>query len=106
MYVGIVIGMVLAASVLAMKPSEAGVNDWHINNIGEVREVAFFKNRILFSSHLGSVGSLDKHSGALEQRTTVAESEKVAGWRGLAMSVATKYNQVITYTPKQTGVER
>jgi len=36
MKISIILGLLITIA-LALKPSEAGVNDWHFNNIGEIR---------------------------------------------------------------------
>lgn len=54
--------------VVALKPSEAGVNDWHFNNIGEIREISFTKNKLQFVSNLNQIGIMDKYSGNIDVR--------------------------------------
>lgn len=87
----------LVVALLALKPSEAGVNDWHINNIGEVREMSFVKNKVHFISNLNSIGIIDKYTGKIDSRISAAESEKIVNVESLSMSIATRYNQLITY---------
>ena len=58
--------LILTAVMIAvstLKPSEVGLNDWAINNIGEVKNIVFTKNKILFKSALNSLGIIDKYSG-------------------------------------------
>ena len=58
--------LILTAVMIAvstLKPSEVGLNDWAINNIGEVKNIVFTQNKILFKSALNSLGIIDKYSG-------------------------------------------
>ena len=58
--------LILTAVMIAvstLKPSEVGLNDWAINNIGEVKNIVFTKNKIHFKSALNSLGIIDKYSG-------------------------------------------
>lgn len=64
----------IGVGLLALKPSEAGVNDWHLSNIGEVREITFNKNKIQFLSNLNQIGIIDKFSGKIDARHVIPET--------------------------------
>jgi hypothetical protein len=96
----------LAVAALGLKPSEAGVNDWHMNNIGEVRSLSFAKNKLQYLSHLNQIGVIDKITGKIEARFVVAEAEKVINWGSNEMTVSTRHNQLITYYFKPAGLDQ
>lgn len=90
----------------ALKPSEAGVNDWAINTLGQVKDLTFAKNKIYFISELNSIGILDKYSGSVEARAQMAESEKVVGFGEMTMNIVTRYNQVVSHFITATGLDK
>lgn len=53
----------LLAAATALKPSEAGANDWHLSNLGELRSLSFAKSKLHYVSTLGQIGVLDRLSG-------------------------------------------
>jgi hypothetical protein len=59
----LVLVVTLMIAVLALKPSEAGVNDWHLSNVGELRSVSFAKSKLQYISTLGQIGVLDRLTG-------------------------------------------
>lgn len=61
----ILVLLALLAVILTLKPSEAGVNDWHLNNIGEVRSISFAKNKVQYVSYLNQIGIIDKLTGKI-----------------------------------------
>lgn len=95
----------LLAAAMTLKPSEAGVNDWHLSNVGEVRSLSFAKSKLQYVSVLGQIGILDRLTGKVESRFVVPESERVVGWSRGELSVATRHNQVVTYSFKPSGVD-
>lgn len=102
----IVILTLIVALTNSLKPSEAGVNDWAINTVGEIRDLTFTKNKIFYVSQLNAIGILDKYTGALEDRVIVGESEKLVGLGDMSMMVTTRYNQVISYFITATGIDQ
>ncbi len=102
----IVIFSLIVAIASTLKPSEAGVNDWAINTVGEIRDLSFTKNKIFYVSQLNAIGILDKYTGALEDRVIVRESEKLVGLSDMSMIVATRYNQMISYFITATGIDQ
>lgn len=61
----IFLAIILIVAINALKPSEVGVNDWHLHNIGEISSLNFLKNKVQFISQLGQIGTLDKFTGKL-----------------------------------------
>ena len=102
--------VLLAAFVVVLavglKPSEAGVNDWHLNNIGEVRAVSFAKNKLQYLSYLNQIGLIDRASGKIDSRFVAPEAEKVVAWGNADMTVATRHNQLVTYSFSPSGVSQ
>lgn len=64
----ILLATLVVVLVVGLKPSEAGVNDWHLNNIGEVRAVSFAKNKLQYLSNLNQIGLIDRASGKIDSR--------------------------------------
>ncbi len=56
---------ILLALALTLKPSEAGVNDWHLNNVGELRSISFSKSKLQYISNLNQIGVIDKLTGRI-----------------------------------------
>lgn len=54
---------------------------------------------------MGQIGVLDRLSGRVESRFVVPDSEKVLAWSRGELTVATRHNQVVTYSFKPSGVE-
>lgn len=53
-------------SILAIKKSNTGKNDWAYRNIGELKHVSFSKpDRIFFLSERGVYGALSKETGEI-----------------------------------------
>jgi hypothetical protein len=59
----IVLLVCLLAAAAALKPSEAGANDWHLSNVGEIRSLSFAKSKLQYVSALGQIGILDRLTG-------------------------------------------
>jgi hypothetical protein len=96
----------LLVTTLALKRTEAGVNDWAINTLGEVRDLQFFKNKIYVVSQLHSLAILDKNTGNVETRSMVAETEKVVGYGDMVLNAVTRYNQVVSHFVTATGLDK
>lgn len=96
----------LVVAAVGLKPSEAGVNDWHFSNLGEVREARFSKNKLQLTGTLGLAAVVDKYTGKVDARVVAAEAEKIVGWGAGQVSLATRYNQIVTYTLGQLGIDR
>lgn len=100
-----IILILLVITTLGLKPSEAGVNDWHLSNIGELRSLSFARSKLQYVSALGQIGVLDRASGKVESRFVVSDTEKVVRWASNEFTVATRHNQVLTYSFKGSSVE-
>ena len=61
----IFLAIILIVAISTLKPSEVGVKDWHLHNVGEIHSIKFLKNRVQFISHLGQIGTLDKLTGKI-----------------------------------------
>jgi hypothetical protein len=62
---------ILVTIGMGLKVTEAGVNDWHFNNIGKIKSLSFVKNKISFVSEINLFGQLDKASGQIDNRIVI-----------------------------------
>lgn len=94
--------LIIIPLALTLKASEAGVNDWHINSLGELKDVSFIKNKLVFVGKLGLFGQLDRVTGNLENRIVTTEGERIVNSSEREVIVINKLNQILAY--KSSGL--
>lgn len=66
--------VLLIHSLLAIKRSEAGVQDWNIRIVGEFDDVSFLrKDRLAVINKAGDLSYINKTSGDVISRTRLTE---------------------------------